>query len=50
MTIARSSGHRILDEAAREQVLRRWSFQPASVGGQPVQALGRVPITFALER
>ena len=50
VTVVDGSGHRILDEAAREQVLRRWRFQPANVGGQPVQALGRVPITFSLER
>lgn len=48
--IARSSGHRELDEAARQQVLRRWSFQPASRDGAPVQALGLVPVEFSLRR
>jgi protein TonB len=28
--VAQSSGHRELDEAARAQVLKRWSFQPAT--------------------
>ena len=48
VTIAQSSGNRELDEAARAQVLRRWSFQPASKNGQAVQAIGMVPIEFAL--
>lgn len=48
VTVAQSSGNRELDEAARTQVLRRWSFQPASKDGQAVQAIGMVPIEFAL--
>ena len=48
--VARSSGHRELDEAARAQVLKRWSFQPASRNGQAIQAIGMVPIEFALQR
>ena len=48
VTIAQSSGNRELDEAARAQVLRRWSFQPATKNGQAVQAIGMVPIEFAL--
>jgi protein TonB len=48
--VAQSSGHRELDEAARAQVLKRWSFQPASRNGQAVQAIGMVPIEFALQR
>lgn len=46
--IARSSGHRELDEAARQQVLKRWSFQPAIRDGAPVQAIGLVPVEFSL--
>ena len=49
-TIAQGSGHRELDEAAREQVLKRWRFQPAMQGERAVQALGLVPIEFALPR
>jgi protein TonB len=47
--VAQSSGHRELDEAARMQVLKRWSFQPAAKNGQAVQAIGMVPIQFALQ-
>jgi len=47
--VARSSGHRELDEAARAQVLKRWSFQPATRNGQAVQAIGMVPVQFALK-
>lgn len=50
VTVARSSGHRELDEAARLQVLKRWSFQPATRNGRAVQALGLVPIEFNLQR
>ena len=46
--VVRSSGHRLLDQSARRTVLTRWKFQPATRNGQPVQALGRVPIEFKL--
>lgn len=48
--IVRSSGNRALDQAARKVVLQRWAFQPAVENGQPVQARGRVPIEFKLDR
>jgi protein TonB len=48
--VAHSSGHRELDEAARMQVLTRWSFQPATREGMAVQAIGMVPIEFALRQ
>lgn len=48
VNVAQSSGHRELDEAARAQVLKRWSFQPATRDGLAVQAIGMVPIEFAL--
>ncbi|WP_259303276.1 energy transducer TonB [Thermomonas sp. S9] len=48
VTVARSSGYRMLDEAARTQVLKRWRFQPALQDGQPVQALGLVPVEFTV--
>ncbi len=48
VNISRSSGYRELDEAARLQVLKRWSFQPATQNGNAVQALGLVPIEFNL--
>ena len=47
--IARSSGHRELDQAARRQVLNRWRFQPAMVDGRAVRAVGLVPVEFALD-
>lgn len=48
VTIVRSSGHRVLDQAARRVVLTRWTFRPAMRDGQAVQAIGRVPIEFVL--
>ncbi|MFC3549971.1 energy transducer TonB [Lysobacter cavernae] len=47
--VVRSSGHRVLDQAARRVVLTRWTFEPALQYGRPVQALGRVPIEFKLD-
>lgn len=44
-----SSGHRQLDEAARRQVLKRWIFRPAMHDGRAVQAIGLVPVAFALQ-
>jgi protein TonB len=48
VTIVRSSGHRMLDQAARRVVMTRWTFRPAMRDGQAVQAIGRVPIEFVL--
>ena len=44
-SLAQSSGNRHLDRAALEAV-RRWRFQPAVRGGQPVTAEVSVPIVF----
>lgn len=49
VTIRDSSGHRSLDIAARDQVLREWRFRPATRNGQPVQAIGLVPVNFRLD-
>ena len=46
--IARSSGSRALDEAARRQVLRKWTFQPAMQNGVAIQVYGMVPVNFSL--
>jgi len=46
--IARSSGHRVLDQAARQQVLQHWRFRPAMQDGQRVEAIGLVPVAFSL--
>lgn len=48
VSIERSSGNRSLDTAARNQVLRRWKFQPAIDGGKPVRAYGLIPVDFKL--
>ena len=47
--IQTSSGHRQLDDAARKHVLKRWMFRPATRDGRPVQAIGLVPVAFALD-
>jgi protein TonB len=46
--IRTSSSHALLDQAARNAVLR-WRFVPARQGDQPVAAWVLVPITFTLE-
>lgn len=46
--VERSSGHRELDRAAREQVLANWRFHPALQQGRPVPAYAMVPIDFRL--
>lgn len=48
VVIERSSGHRELDRAAREQVLARWRFHPAQHQGRAVAAYALVPIVFSL--
>jgi protein TonB len=48
--VARSSGHAVLDAAARRQVLARWRFQPALREGVAVEAIGLVPLAFRLDR
>ncbi len=50
VTVSQSSGNRELDEAARLQILKRWSFRPAMKDGQAVRAMGLVPIAFELAR
>jgi protein TonB len=48
--VQHSSGNRLLDNAARRQVLERWTFRPAMKDGRAVQAIGFVPIAFNLDR
>lgn len=48
--IERSSGHRVLDAAARKQVLAKWRFRPAMQDGRTVQAIGLIPVDFHLDR
>ncbi|NDK39657.1 energy transducer TonB [Pseudoxanthomonas gei] len=49
VVVSTSSGHRVLDEAARRFVLKNWRFKPALRDGHAVQAYGMVPINFTLE-
>ena len=49
VTVQRSSGHRVLDVAARRQVLAKWRFNPAMRNGVPVQAIGVIPVEFKLD-
>ncbi|MFC5739972.1 energy transducer TonB [Dyella tabacisoli] len=48
VAIEQSCGSPLLDRSAREQVLAKWTFQPAMVQGQHVRAWARVPVTFDL--
>ena len=48
VSVATSSGHRVLDRAAREQVLRKWKFVPARQNGRAVRAVGTVPVAFSI--
>ncbi|MBB3225969.1 protein TonB [Luteibacter sp. Sphag1AF] len=48
VVVESSSGHEVLDRAASEQVLSRWTFQPAQSNGQQIKAWARVPVTFDL--
>lgn len=50
VVIERSSGNRLLDNAARRHVLAKWRFEPATRDGVAVRAIGRVPIEFTLDR
>lgn len=47
VTVAASSGHRELDQAALAAV-RTWRFQPAIEQGRPVAAWVQVPVVFRL--
>jgi protein TonB len=46
--VARSSGHRLLDEAA-VAAERKSRFRPATLGGRPVACRAEVPYRFELE-
>jgi protein TonB len=47
VTVARSSGHRLLDEAAQEAIAD-CAFVPQKVGGRAVKAIVEIPIPFKL--
>ena len=47
VTVAQSSGHAMLDRAARDAVAR-WRFAATTVDGQPVAGAIDVPVVFRL--
>ncbi len=47
VTVAKSSGFRILDDAAVKAVLA-WSFDPAKRGQTPIDGWVKVPLNFKL--
>jgi protein TonB len=49
VSVARSSEHETLDEAAVEQV-KEWRFEPARRDGKPVASVISIPITFKLKK
>lgn len=50
VAIEQGSGHAVLDREALRHVQRHWTFRPALRDGQPVQAVGIVPIDFRIGR
>lgn len=50
VVIARSSGSRVLDAAARRHVLAAWRFHPALRDGHAIAAWALVPVRFDLNR
>ena len=48
VTVTKSSGHKILDEAARHAA-GKWQFLPALVGGEAASGAIDVPIVFRLD-
>lgn len=49
VSVARSSGHSLLDDRARTAV-QRWIFRPARQNGKPVATHVDVPVRFSLDR
>ena len=47
LTVQRSSGHRLLDDAALKSV-KTWRFEPGRRGGEPQEMKVLVPVRFAL--
>lgn len=47
VSVRESSGHRLLDDAAREAV-SSWRFDPAKLAGVPIAGTVDVPVTFRL--
>ncbi len=49
VSLLRSSGHALLDQAAIDAV-ERWTFEPARAAGEPVEDRVIVPVRFSLSR
>lgn len=49
ITVKRSSGHPVLDEAAIDAVTR-WTFYPEKDGNIPIRSVVEIPILFALKQ
>ena len=47
VALKQSSGFPLLDQTAI-QTVRRWSFEPARIGGVPVASRAEVPVRFRL--
>lgn len=50
VVVQRSSGSRLLDDAARRHVLAAWRFHPAMRNGHATEAWALVPVHFRLDR
>ena len=50
VVVERSSGSRLLDDAARAHVLEAWRFHPAMRNGHAIEAWALVPVRFRLDR
>ncbi|HEX5961073.1 MAG TPA: energy transducer TonB [Rhodanobacteraceae bacterium] len=50
VVVSRSSGSRVLDEAALRHVLAAWRFHPAIRDGHAIEAWALVPVRFDLQR
>lgn len=50
VVVARSSGSRLLDDAARIHVLEAWRFHAAMRNGHAIEAWALVPVRFRLDR
>ena len=48
VSLFRSSGHPLLDQAAMDKVRREWTFEPARASGVPVASEGIVPVRYSL--
>lgn len=47
ISVAHSSGHEMLDQAAL-QAVKQWRFVPAQRGGEAVSAWAEIPVSFSL--